>query len=720
MKKGRQLRSGMRHSLARTLMAVAAAAGLSLSPAATASASPAPAFVPGQVVVRYVPGTSGAERHELRGEVGGLEQRIALPRAELLDLAPGVSVRNAVAQLEEMPQVAYAEPNFIYHPAFTPNDPLFGQQWGLRNIGQLINGSGGSTLDADIDAQPAWDTTTGLGSVVIAVVDTGLASTHEDLDGNLWTNPDDPTFDDDDDDDNGLEDDVSGWDFVDDDELPTDLDGHGTHVAGILGAEGDNGIGVAGVNWDVSLMALRACSLNSCTNADMTSAFTYAGAHGADAVNASISGPVLSSSQEAAFQSAPNTLFVVAAGNDSTDNDEIARGPCNSTAPNVICVAASGRADELADFSNFGGSSVDLAAPGVSIDSTYPYIDRASVSFGSTANPPIGPGWTRDGHPNTWERTTEDTQLSNSTLTDSEGGDYANNADNWATFGPVDLSDDTGCHLHYELERALGLGDFIRVETSVDDDSYSTIDSAAGVVGKDIRAVDLSSVSGEPEVWIRFHLEALGTGTGDGVHIDNVKIRCPQPDLYSYIGGTSMASPHVAGAAGLLIAQAPSASVATVRGWLLDGVDVKASLDGLVATEGRLNLNRSMSGALGADIHRPQTSISSGPTSAGTRGPATFHFEADEAASFRCSLDGATSSPCTSPVTFNGLSIGPHDFNVFATDSSGNSDRSAAGRDFSIARTARCRKLKRKLRRASTPARKRALRPRVRRACRTF
>ena len=167
-----------------------------------------------------------------------------------------------------------------------------------------------------------------------------------------------------DDDGNLLIDDHRGWDFVDDDNDPTDGEGHGTHVAGTIGAKGDNTEGIAGVNWDVSLMPLRACDMvGSCLSSDVTDAFTYAGEMGADVVNASISGTNSSQAQQAAIAAAPDTLFVVAAGNGAANNDTSPRYPCNYAGANLICVGASTSLDNLASFSNFGASSVDLAAP---------------------------------------------------------------------------------------------------------------------------------------------------------------------------------------------------------------------------------------------------------------------------------------------------------------------------------------------------------------------
>ena len=161
------------------------------------------------------------------------------------------------------PRCPVRRAQLLYELDAVPNDPRFPELWGLNNTGQLVNGVFG-TADADIDAPEAWNTTTGSASVAVAVVDSGIAYDHPDLAANIWSNPGEIAGNGVDDDGNRRIDDVRGWDFVDSDNSPRDLTGHGTHVAGTIGARGNNGDGVAGVNWNSSLMPVRACNVDGC------------------------------------------------------------------------------------------------------------------------------------------------------------------------------------------------------------------------------------------------------------------------------------------------------------------------------------------------------------------------------------------------------------------------------------------------------------------------
>jgi subtilisin family serine protease len=307
--------------------------------------------------------------------------------------APGATVADVLGWAAATPAVAYVEPDFAIAPELFSGDPSFGSLWGLHNTGQS-----GGLADADIDAPEAWDVTTGSRSVVIAVIDTGVDYTHRDLAANIWRNPGEIPGDGIDNDGNGFVDDVYGWDFANRDADPMDDNGHGTHVAGTIGAVGGNGVGVVGVNWQVSIMALKFLSgSGSGSTSGAIGAINYATRMKRDfgvnvvATNNSWGGGGFSAALRDAIAAGgrENILFVAAAGNEGTNNDATPHYPSNYTDAAVISVAASDRANRLASFSNVGATSVDLAAPGVSITSTLPGNRYGSYSGTSMAAPHV-------------------------------------------------------------------------------------------------------------------------------------------------------------------------------------------------------------------------------------------------------------------------------------------------------------------------------------------
>jgi subtilisin family serine protease len=319
----------------------------------------------GEILVRFRRGAEVDEREEARDEVGAeVEESLPVPDLQLVSV-DSASVSDEVDELEEDPAVLYAEPNFERSVERTPNDDEFPLLYGLNNTGQDFGPASG-TPDADIDAPEAWDDTVGSEQVKVAVVDTGIDGTHPDLTPNL--------------------DEGAGYDFfADGDSDPTDENGHGTHVAGTIGAQGNNDEGVTGVNWETSLIAVRAFGADgSGRTSDVIQAYAYADSIGADVLNASFGGTGFSQAESDAIARASDTLFVAAAGNEGRDNDATPSYPCNYDRANVICVAASDQNDQLASFSNYG-NSVDLAAPGVNILSTrlgggYRYLSGTSMA----------------------------------------------------------------------------------------------------------------------------------------------------------------------------------------------------------------------------------------------------------------------------------------------------------------------------------------------------
>ena len=308
-----------------------------------------------------------------------------------IDTASSMSYDDVLASVSVLSGFNYLEPDFALEIQIAPpDDPDFDDLWGLDNTGQ-----NGGTPGADISALEAWDVTTGSSDVIVGVVDTGIEYTHPDLIDNMWINPGEIPDDSIDNDGNGYVDDVYGWDFFFNDDDPMDFRSHGTHVAGTIGAVGNNTVGVTGVNWDVGLMALKISNdnpgSNSVSSAAATAALNYVAdmrtthGHNIRVTNHSWGGGGISTSLQnaIALNETADILLVAAAGNNSRDTDAIPHYPSSYTTPNVISVAATNRNDALSGFSNFGLTSVDLGAPGSSIRSTV--INGGYANFNGTS-----------------------------------------------------------------------------------------------------------------------------------------------------------------------------------------------------------------------------------------------------------------------------------------------------------------------------------------------
>ncbi len=347
----------------------------------------------GQVLVRFQ--TSGKKQllkksfqEAVLSESGQavVERQYSLiPGLSLVQLPAGMTVEEAIQTYRPMEEVLYIQPNYRVHADSTfPNDPRFSDLWGLHNTGQ----SGGK-LDADIDGPEAWDFIFGSDQVIVAVIDTGVDYTHEDLAPNMWINQPEwngtPGVDDDG---NGYVDDIYGYDFRNEDPNPMDDHYHGTHCAGTIGAAGNNGKGITGICWDVKIMALKFLgSSGSGTTSDAIQCIQYAVQMGANVMSNSWGGGDYSQALYDAIQAAgnANVLFVAAAGNNGSNNDTYPHYPSNYTLPNVISVMATDRNDTRSDFSNYGPTSVDLGAPGTSILSCepgnrYQYLNGTSMA----------------------------------------------------------------------------------------------------------------------------------------------------------------------------------------------------------------------------------------------------------------------------------------------------------------------------------------------------
>ncbi len=348
--------------------------------------------VPGEFVIQMKKSKGGSLRL-LQSELARIGMQVAesinsqedlyLARDLNISAKKRVSVNKRVAQIQSLRDVLFAEPNFLYRTLGAPsklnvNDPSFDQLWAMKNSGQGdFDGTLGK-VGADIKATEAWDIGTGSKDVVVAVIDTGVDYNHPDLKDNIWSMPGQPE--------------VHGYNAITDKLDPMDDNNHGTHCAGTIGAVGNNEVGVVGVNWKVSIMAAKFLAQNgSGSLANAVKAIDWAVANGAQVLSNSWGGGGFSQAlkDSIARASERNVIFVAAAGNESSNNDNVPTYPASYGLSNMVVVAASTNLDGIASFSNYGEQSVDLMAPGHNILSTIPNNRYDTYSGTSMATPHV-------------------------------------------------------------------------------------------------------------------------------------------------------------------------------------------------------------------------------------------------------------------------------------------------------------------------------------------
>ncbi len=354
-------------------------------------------FVEQELLVRFKKGVSKEKARKAHDKINArvLKEYRNIPGLYHVKLPKKTALGKGIDYYKKHAAIAYVEPNYMYHTLGIPNDPSFSSLWGLHNTGQTSG-----TADADINAPEAWDITTGSADTIIAVIDTGVDYNHPDLSANIWTNPGEIAGNGIDDDGNGYIDDMHGINTITGSGNPMDDHNHGTHVSGTIAASGNNGLGVAGVNWQAKIVGCKFLSSSgSGTTDDAVECLDYL--YGLKTRATNPVNIVLSSnswggggfsqalSDAIAANGQAGILFIAAAGNSSANTDLYPHYPSSYYQPNIISVAATDHNDAFASFTNYGRYSVHIAAPGVNILSTTINNTYSSFSGTSMATPHV-------------------------------------------------------------------------------------------------------------------------------------------------------------------------------------------------------------------------------------------------------------------------------------------------------------------------------------------
>ncbi|TGK56742.1 hypothetical protein EHQ27_10315 [Leptospira wolffii] len=370
--------------------------------------APGGKFIQDEIIVKFKSNIGESSRTYSVQSLGGTQQAklSETGHQQLIKIPEGQSVESAVQAYSKLPEVESVQPNYVYHMSSvpTPNDPYYSQQWAVKNTKQTVtkvfddlytSSNPPSNAGNDTNLENAWEITTDCSSTIIAVLDTGINYNHEDLKDNIWESQTCPGY--------WGPKPCKGVDEVDLDSTPMDYNGHGTHVAGIIAAKGNNGIGIAGVCWSAKIMSVRVLdAFGNGTSSSIVSGINFALQNGAKVINMSLDGPTYDPSMYSAINSGAttyDTLFVVAAGSKGYDlgSAGVNRYPCEYLLPNIVCVGATDQNGYSPSFSNTDSSvpvsnrSVDILAPGANVLSTY-----NKVTMGNFWDD-LSSGWTFSG-----------------------------------------------------------------------------------------------------------------------------------------------------------------------------------------------------------------------------------------------------------------------------------------------------------------------------------
>lgn len=515
-------------------------------------------YVAGEVLVKFKEGTTQDKAAQIMNSFGnkGVKSLFSATKGKnslvkKIKLKSDIEVEKAVAQYAAHPDVEYAEPNYIYRALKTANVPGYNLLWGLKNTGQSVNSTSG-TSGKDINAEEAWEKITDCNDVIVAVLDTGINYNHRDLAPNMW--------------DGGFTYPNHGYNFVDNNKDPMGLNGHGTHCAGIIGAKGNDAKGVVGVCWQVKLMAVRVLdAAGSGTLEDIAYGIVFAVENGAHIINASLGGPDADFMKDAVEYARDNGVIIVAAaGNEatniSTDSYPAAYGAEGYN--NVISVAAVDQKGILADFSNYGTSWVDIAAPGVDILSSWP--GQSVVTTEDFTD------WIKEDGWGTGTYTYKE-NFNGDYLLDSTGDFEIDMLTVPANFGKADYQNNmlTMAYKNFSFtgENSLVVSYIADIKTEKDEDFLLVVYNKKGGIPDDVEwgysgdysglfmdELDLTFLTGRT-ISLGFYFESNETITNQGVGIawfDITRLYLNNTACL-YSDGTSMAAPHVAGVVAMAI-----------------------------------------------------------------------------------------------------------------------------------------------------------------------
>lgn len=647
-----------------------------LAPDALSQSSEEPPYDPNQILVKPKAGATEEDIMQVEG-INGPASEEAIPGTsiQVAEIPEGSTVEETVGLYEASPDVEIATPDTKMYleqsapspaPVF-PDDPDFGLLHGLHNTGET-----GGTLDADIDAPEAWSVTTGAPRAVVAVVDQGVNIDHPDLDGNVWTNPDEVPDNGVDDDNNGYVDDVHGWDFVNKDNTLYDQEdedyekSHGTHVAGIVAAEGNNGLGGVGVAHGARIMPLKVSSPTGISASRVIAALRYASGEGVRISNNSYgclqstpTSPCYNSllAEEIRKADAAGHLFVSSSGNEAKDTDVTAHYPSGYDSPNVVSVASTDENDRLGVGSNYGAASVDLAAPGTNIWSTTPdfFFDYRSGTSMAAAHVAGVAALVKSqspdlGHLQVKERILQGADEKDALKGRTASGGRLNAAGALGILGPQPPDADAPT--------------VIAVSPPEEGEGSAAVSPGANVEATFSEAMDPGTVNGET-FWLSLW---------DGGYPKSV----PATVRYDATTRKAVLDPEAD------LKPEPAYYTATVLG---DANGVKDLAGNALVADKTWSFTTAA-----PDTAAPNTTITSERGGTAAEKPVTFGFSSSEPDStFLCRIDWETThpdlnaplppfEPCSSPKTYPVLGEGLHTFEVKAKDAAGNIDPTPASR----------------------------------------